>query len=241
MPFSTHRSSFRRKEARLSPSDAVSLQRDVLVTGGTGYIGTRLVAALVARRHRIRVLARAGSASRVGAGATAQIADVLDEGSVAGALRPGDTVVHLVGTPHPNPSKAGEFRRVDLASILTVAAAGKSVGIDHLVYVSVAQPAPVMRAYVAARTEGEDAIRHSGLAATVLRPWYVIGPGHWWPVVLIPFYALAALVPGWRDGALRLGLVTLGQMVAALVQAVEHSPLSGEIWVVDVTGIRAAR
>jgi uncharacterized protein YbjT (DUF2867 family) len=215
--------------------------RDILVTGGTGYIGSRLVATLVARGHRVRVLTRSASASRVGVGATAVIGDVLDEISVAKVLRPGDTVVHLVGTPHPNPSKAEEFRRVDLASILAVATAGKRAGIAHLVFVSVAQPAPVMRDYVAARAEGEEAIRRTGLTATLLRPWYVIGPGHWWPAVLIPFYALASVVPGWRDTARRLGLVTLGQMVGALVSAVEHPPQAGEIRVVDVTGIRAAR
>jgi uncharacterized protein YbjT (DUF2867 family) len=223
------------------PEDRSTLPRDVLVTGGTGYIGTRLVSALFSRGHRVRVLTRAGSAHRVAAGARAVVADVLDESSVARALRPGDTIVHLVGTPHPNPSKAEEFRRVDLASIQAVAAAGQSVGADHLVYVSVAQPAPVMRAYVAARAEGEEAIRRSGLAASLLRPWYVIGPGHLWPVILIPFYALAPLVPGWREGARRLGLVTLSQMVAALVRAVEHPPRCGEIRIVDVTGIRAAR
>jgi uncharacterized protein YbjT (DUF2867 family) len=214
--------------------------RDMLVTGGTGYIGARLADILVSRGHRVRVLTRAGSAGRVVAGTTAVVGDVLDEASVARALRPADTVVHLVGTPHPSPSKAEEFRRVDLASIRAVAAAGKSVGIAHLVFVSVAQPAPVMHAYIAARAEGEEAIRRAGLTATVLRPWYVLGPGHWWPVMLMPLYWLAALVPAWRDGARRLGLVTLWQMVAALVDAVEHPPPQREVRVVDVTGIRRA-
>jgi uncharacterized protein YbjT (DUF2867 family) len=122
-----------------------------------------------------------------------------------------------------------------------VAGAGKRVGIGHLVYVSVAQPAPVMRAYVAARAEGEEAIRRSALTATVLRPWYVIGPGHWWPIALMPFYAMASLVPGWREGARRLGLVTLWQMVAALACIVECPPQTGQVRVVDVTAIRAAR
>jgi uncharacterized protein YbjT (DUF2867 family) len=212
----------------------------VLVTGGTGYIGVRLADALITRGHRVRVLARPESARRVAAGATAVTGDVLDEDSVARALRPGDTVVHLVGTPHPNPSKAEEFRRVDLASIRAVASAGKTVGIAHLLFVSVAQPAPVMHAYLAARAEGEDAIRSSGLTATVLRPWYVLGPGHWWPVLLQPLYWLAALVPAWREGARRLGLVTLGQMVAALVHAVEHPPQHGGVRIVDVPGIRGA-
>ena len=213
---------------------------DVLVTGGTGYIGVRLVDVLVRRGHRVRVLIRAESVGRVVAGATAVVGDVLDEASVARALRPADTVVHLVGTPHPSPSKVEEFRRVDLASIRAVAAAGKRVGVAHLVFVSVAQPAPMMHAYIGARAEGEAAIRRAAFTATVLRPWYVLGPGHRWPVMLMPLYWLAALVPAWRDGARRLGLVTLRQMVAALVDAVEHPPQQGEVRVVDVTGIRHA-
>ena len=46
-----------------------------------------------------------------------------------------------------------------------------------MVYVSVAHPAPVMRDYIAARTEAEDAIRKARVNATILRPWYVLGPG----------------------------------------------------------------
>jgi uncharacterized protein YbjT (DUF2867 family) len=153
--------------------------RDVLVTGGTGYIGRRLALALLGRGHRIRVLARAGSMARVPPGAAAVEGDVLNPDSVLAALRPGDTVVHLVGTPHPNPSKAEEFIRVDLASVRAAAPASRRAGAAHFVYVSVAHPAPVMHAYIAAREAGEKIISESGLTATVLRPWYVLGPGHW--------------------------------------------------------------
>lgn len=164
--------------------------------------------------------------------------DALDVASVTAALHPADTVVHLVGTPHPNPRKADEFARVDLGSIRATVAAAERVGVTQLIYVSVAQPAPVMQAYVAARAAGEAAIAAAGLRATILRPWYVLGPGHWWPVALLPLYALASLVPALRDGARRLGLVTLSQIVLALVDAVEHPP-SG-IAVIDVPGIRRA-
>jgi uncharacterized protein YbjT (DUF2867 family) len=105
--------------------------------------------------------------------------------------------------------------------------------------VSVAQPAPVMRAYVAARAQAEAALRASGLNATILRPWYVLGPGPWWPYALLPGYWLARALPPTRELAHRLGLVTVGQMVAALVQAVDN-PASG-VRIVDVPGIRAAR
>jgi uncharacterized protein YbjT (DUF2867 family) len=93
-----------------------------------------------------------------------------------------------------------------------------------------------MRAYIAARAAAEAHLRASGLNATVLRPWYVLGPGHRWPVVLVPLYWLAEQLPGTRDSARRLGLVTIDQMVAALVHAVEH-PVEG-ITVVEVPEIR---
>ena len=121
---------------------------NIFVTGGTGYIGQHLIPLLLARGHRVRALARAASASRVPAGATAVIGDALNADSIAGALRAGDTVIHLVGTPHPSPAKAGEFDRVDLMSIRCTVAAAKRVGIAHLIYVSVAQPAPVMAHYL---------------------------------------------------------------------------------------------
>jgi uncharacterized protein YbjT (DUF2867 family) len=216
-----------------------AVARNVLVTGGTGYMGRALIPTLAARGHRVRVLARASSTRRVPAGAECVVGDALDVASVAAAIRPGDTVVHLVGTPHPNPRKAAEFERVDLASIRATTAAVRRAGAAHLVYVSVAQPAPVMQAYVAARAAGEAEITAAGLCATVLRPWYVLGPGHWWPVLLLPLYGVAAVLPAWRDGARRLGLVTRPQMVRALVAAVEDPPASG-VRVVDVPGIRRA-
>ena len=213
--------------------------RDVLVTGGTGYIGQQLVPALIERGHRVRVLTRRESAARVPGGAEAVIGDALDASSVRNALKFGDTIVHLVGTPHPGPGKDAEFERIDLASVRAMVSAAKAVGILHLVYVSVAQPAPVMKTYQAARAAGERAIAEAGLRATVLRPWYVLGPGHWWPLLLAPLYAIASIIPGLRSGARRTGLVTRGQMVRALVRAVEH-PVPRGITVVDVPMIRQA-
>ncbi len=212
----------------------------VFVTGGTGYVGRRLVRALVELGHDVHVLTRASSTGRVPPGAAAVIGDALDAESFQHALRAGDTLVHLVGTPHPSPAKGAEFRAVDLPSIRASVTAARHAGAAHVIYVSVAQPAPVMRDYIAVRAEGEAALAASGLTTTVLRPWYVLGPGHWWPLALVPFYAVARLVPSLRGGAERLGLVRLDQMVAALVRAVEHPPAPGTLTLVDVPGIRSA-
>jgi uncharacterized protein YbjT (DUF2867 family) len=106
------------------------------------------------------------------------------------------------------------------------------------VYVSVAHPAPAMKSYIEARMEGEALIRDAGLNATILRPWYVLGPGHWWPVTLLPIYWLMERIPSTRERARQLGLVTLRQMTIALADAVDN-PAKGER-IVDVPGIRAA-
>jgi uncharacterized protein YbjT (DUF2867 family) len=213
---------------------------DVLITGGTGYVGQRLALALVGRGHRVRVLTRGSSAARVPRGATPVGGDALSAESVAGALHPADTIVHLVGTPHPNPSKARQFQEVDLVSIRATVEAALRVGPAHLVYLSVAQPAPVMKAFIEVRSAGEKLIREARLTATILRPWYILGPGHWWPVALIPFYKIAEIIPSSRASAQRLGLVRITQMVDALVAAVENPPQTGTVRVLEVPEIRRA-
>ena len=213
-------------------------RRCVFVTGATGYIGRPLIAALLARGHRVRALAREASAQRVPRGAETVLGDALAPATFAGAASPADTLVHLIGTPHPSPAKAASFQAVDLPSVDAALAAARAAGVGHFVYVSVAQPAPVMRAYVAVRQAGEARIRASGIPATFLRPWYVLGPGHRWPYLLAPFYAIFTLLPPTRDAARRLGLVTLAQMVAALAAAVERGPQG--VRILEVADIRAA-
>jgi len=210
----------------------------ICITGATGYLGRALCRKL--DRSRVLALVRAGGAARVESGVPRLELDVFDVEQLARALSPGDTVVHLIGTPHPNPGKAAEFQRVDLASVRACATAATRARVAHFVYVSVAQPAPVMHAYVEARQAGEAAIAQAGLTATLLRPWYVLGPGHRWPYLLLPLYALAQLLPATRDGARRLGLVTLEQMSRALARAVDEPPPAGTRRVLDVAGIRAA-
>jgi uncharacterized protein YbjT (DUF2867 family) len=126
---------------------------------------------------------------------------------------------------------------VDLVSGTGAVRAAVNAGIKHFIYVSVAQPAPVMKAYIQVRAECENAIRESGLHATILRPWYILGPGHRWPYLLLPIYGLMQATPATRAGALRLGLVTREQMIDALTVAIEN-PASG-IRMVEVPEIRA--
>jgi uncharacterized protein YbjT (DUF2867 family) len=211
--------------------------RHIFISGGTGYLGGALLPALLARGHRVTALARRGSQDRLPAGCAVVEGNALDAASFADRVAPADTLVHLVGTSHPAPWKAEQFRRVDLVSVEAAVAAARQAGVRHFVYLSVAQPAPAMRAYVDVRAQCERLIAGSGLAATFLRPWYVLGPGHRWPYALVPIYALLERLPSTRDTARRLGMVKLRQMVNALVWAVE-SPAGEGVRVVDVPAIR---
>jgi uncharacterized protein YbjT (DUF2867 family) len=212
--------------------------RRVFVTGGTGYIGQRLIRALCARNHHVEAVVRGGSEKKLPAGCTSVIADALDGASYTSHVLPDHTFVQLVGVAHPSPSKAQQFIDVDERSAMEAIRVARVRNVRHFVYISVAHPAPAMHAYVAVRTRCEEAIRAAGLDATILRPWYVLGPGHQWPRLLIPMYWMAERIPSTREGARRLGLVTIDQMVFALVRAVEN-PASG-IEIVDVPLIRAA-
>jgi uncharacterized protein YbjT (DUF2867 family) len=197
-------------------------------------MGSRLVRDLVALGRQVRALARreADLPCEIARG------EALDSQTYAGAVRGCEQFVHLIGVAHPAPWKEAQFRAVDLASVREAVKAATTAGVEHFVYVSVAHPAPAMKAYIRVRTECEQIIRDSGLNATILRPWYVLGPGHQWPHILRPFYGIAERIPATRDGALRLGLVTIDQMRAALVRAVEYPATGVRVW--EVPDIRSA-
>ncbi len=192
----------------------------VFVAGGTGYLGRPLIERLLNKGKRVRALVRRGSEHKL----PKDVEPVYDR-DVKGV----ETFVHLIGTPRPSPAKARQFREVDLPQALESIEAARRGAVGHFVYVSVAHPAPMMQAYIEVRRQCEQALADSGMAHTILRPWYVLGPGHWWPYALVPIYKVMEAIPGTRESALRLGLVTHAQMVSALEWAVFHPPADRQV------------
>jgi uncharacterized protein YbjT (DUF2867 family) len=211
----------------------------VFITGATGFMGRQLSAELLRRGHRVRGLVRPGSEGRLQAGCEGVTGDPLDAATYRERVAPADTFVQLVGVSHPSPAKAAQFRSIDLVAAKAGITAAVGAGVSQFIYVSVAHPAPMMHEYIAVRSEAEEAIRAAGLNATILRPWYVLGPGRRWPLLLLPAYWLMGALPATRESAHRLGLVTLPQMIATMADAVEK-PAPG-IRIVDVPGIRLNR
>jgi len=208
------------------------MAQSVFIAGGTGFIGRHLIPALVQRGHHVRALVRPGSEHKLPLGCDLITGDPLDRRTFADQIGDADTYVHLIGVPSPSPAKASQFFKFDLP-------AAREARMRHFVFVSVAQPAPIMKAYQQARAQAEGHLALARLNATILRPWYVIGPGRRWPLLLGPIYSLAERVPRWRVAALRLGLVTLEQMVAATVESIEDPPYGTRF--LTVPDIRQAR
>jgi uncharacterized protein YbjT (DUF2867 family) len=209
---------------------------NVFITGGTGYIGRPLIRALLDRGHKVKALVRKGSEPKLPQGTECVIGDALKMDSYTNEISPSETFVHLIGVPHPSPAKAKQFQDVDLVSIKVATKAARHAGIRHFVYLSIAHPAPVMKAFIEVRRQGEGLIRATGVPATFVRPWYVLGPGHRWPYLILPIYRILEQLRATRESARRLGLVTLPQIVTAIAWSVENPP--AEIQIVDVAKIR---
>src|SRR5947209_16994012 len=124
----------------------------LFLTGGTGYIGSRLIPLLRKRGHQIKALVRDGSERKLPAGATRVVGDALKTDSYVEHVRGSDTFVHLIGVPHPSPAKAKQFREIDLVSIQIAIKAARESGIRHFIYLSVAHPAPMMKDFIEVRT-----------------------------------------------------------------------------------------
>jgi nucleoside-diphosphate-sugar epimerase len=197
----------------------------VFITGATGYIGSRLVKLLINKGYGVIALVRKGSEHKIPIGAEAVVGDPFDPRTFKNHIPAGCVYVQLLGVPHPSPKKAQQFKEIDLRSVKASADAASDAGVAHMIYVSVAMmPSTFMQAYQAVRKEGEQYCVKKSLNCTFIRPWYVLGPGHNWPLLLLPFYGLAELVPARRIKAREMGLVTIKQMLDTLIQAIEEDP-----------------
>jgi dihydroflavonol-4-reductase len=116
--------------------------RLVLVTGGTGYVGSHAIAALAKAGHRIRVLAR--SPERIAAALAplgideveTVIGDVTEPVAVERALDGCEAVLHAASVFSLDARKADEMRSVNVRGTDTVLGTAHGLGLDPIVYVS---------------------------------------------------------------------------------------------------------
>jgi uncharacterized protein YbjT (DUF2867 family) len=211
--------------------------KEIFITGATGYIGKRLTKLLLQRGHKVIALVRKGSEHKVVVGAAIVAADPFDPNSFQSFIPKGAVFIQLLGVSHPSPKKAKQFKEIDLRSVKASADAAAIAEVSHFIYVSVAMaPSKIMATYQAVRKEGEEYCKNKKLNCSFIRPWYVMGPGHYWPVLLLPLYSVAELVPAWRQKARAMALVTINQILRTLITAVDANPLP--LRIIEIKQIR---
>ncbi len=159
--------------------------RRILVTGGSGFIGSAVVARLVEQGCRVRVPTREPKRARHLAeldGVEIVEADVHDDATLARLAEDTQAAVNLVGVLH---SRSGDpwgpdFDKAHVALPRRLLAALKDAGTEHLVHVSaLGADASGPSEYQRSKAAGEAAVSEGGdpPAWTILRPSVVFGPG----------------------------------------------------------------
>ena len=155
----------------------------IVILGGTGFLGTRLVARLIKEGHRVTVLSRDREQHKhllVLPGLTLQNCDVYDESQLSEHLRGKDVVVNLVGILNERGFGGGGFRRAHTELTRMVLQAGRSAGVTRLLQVTALQASvDAPSYYLRSKGEAERLIRESwpGLEWTIFQPSVMFGPG----------------------------------------------------------------
>lgn len=151
-------------------------ERKVTVFGGTGFLGRRIVHALLGHGFAVRVAVRDPGRARDLFGNSAPVealeADVGDDGAVAAAVSGAWAVVNAVSLYVERGART--FRSVHVEGAARVA---QTAQVAHLVHISgIGSDAHAQSAYVRSRGEGEDAVRLAFPTAVIVRPSVMFGP-----------------------------------------------------------------
>ena len=167
------------------------------IPGGTGFIGSRLVAHLANQGHRITVPTRDPERARhlrIQPSVKIVRADVHAPGTLAGLLTGTDAVINLIGILNESGRDGRGFQRAHVELMQTLIAACESAGVSRLVQLSALNAgAPQASShYLRSKGEAETLLRKSQLDWTILQPSVVFGPGD---AFLNRFAGLLRLIP----------------------------------------------
>lgn len=145
----------------------------VAVTGGTGFVGSRLLIELVKSGHDVRALTRRAPPTESD---VEWISGSLEDQKSLGRLCAGaDCLIHVAGVI--NASESG-FEAGNVQGTAAVLDAAKSASVRRIVHVSsLAAREPDLSRYGASKAKSEALVRESGLDCTIVRPPAVYGPG----------------------------------------------------------------
>ncbi len=144
------------------------------VTGGTGFVGARLLDAAVASGHEVRALTRRAMPPRPG---VEWVAGALNRQASLEALTAGsDAVIHVAGVISGR--TAADFDACNVAGTQAMLNAAAGGGVKKFVHVSsLAAREPKLSLYGASKAKSEELVARSALPWAVVRPPAIYGPG----------------------------------------------------------------
>jgi NADH dehydrogenase len=205
---------------------------NVLVVGGTGFIGTSLCRELKGRGHTVTALSRNPGGAGLPGGVNKAMGDVTEYDSIAGAFEGMDAVYNLVAlSPLFKPSGGDRMHdRIHRRGTEHVVRAAEEHGVDRLVQMSALGADPDgATAYIRSKGQAEDVVTESDLDYTVFRPSVVFGDGGEFvsfTKLLAPPYVSA--LPG--GGKTRFQPIWVDDLVPMLADAVDDEEHVGETY-----------
>jgi len=195
----------------------------VLVTGGTGFVGQAVLAALREAGHPARVLVRDASSPHARElvarlSAEAVVGDVLDPDSLRRAVPGCDAVIHLVGII----SEIGRntFENAHTTATRNVVTAAQAAGASRYVHMSALGTRPNAGSrYHQTKWAAEEIVRASGLAWTIFRPSLIFGPGDHFTRLFAALARWSPVLPVMGSGQGLLQPVAVEVVALAFVRA----------------------
>jgi NADH dehydrogenase len=208
----------------------------ILLIGGSGFIGSRIAARLVADGRRVIVpTRRLGRAKHLSVLPTLQIveADIFDERTLDRLLPQVDAVINLVGVLHSRPGDpwgpAFDHAHVALPRLLAQACARHAVvRVLHMSALGASADGPSM--YLRSKAAGEKLLLEApGLQVTAFRPSVVFGPDDSFLNLFAKLQALSPVMPlGGADA--RFQPVYVGDVAHAFADALDDPGSVGKVY-----------
>jgi uncharacterized protein YbjT (DUF2867 family) len=207
---------------------------NVLVTGGTGFVGREVVRQLHNSGHRAHLLARNPEARTTREvarffGAKVRPGDVLDADSLRSACAGLEAVVHLVGII----SEIGDqtFENVHRRGTLNAVFAAQDTGIRRFLHMSALGTRPEARSrYHQSKWEAEDQVRRSGLGWTIFRPSIIYGSGDGFVNLFARMIRFSPVVPVVGNRRSEFQPIAVKLVAAAFVKALTEPRTIGETY-----------
>lgn len=204
----------------------------VLVTGGTGFVGTHVVNALLREGHAVAVLARRPESARNRYNRPVEVAagNVLDTASLARACAGREAVVHLVGIIWEKGEQT--FDRMHREAAENMVAAARGAGIRRFLHMSAmgsSEDSPSR--YGSTKAAGERAVRASGLDWTVFRPSIIFGPGDGFVSLLAGLIRFnPVFIPVLGPGTTRFMPVSVYDVARVFVESLQKPETAGKVF-----------